>query len=325
MIKSKTNFNSIYNYIYIFLLVVLIIIVACIPELSIKTFGQGVLMWATKILPALLPFFILTKLLSYTTFTSTIGNFLTPITQKLFGVGGTSGYIYIMSILSGYPVGAKLTSDLYQNKQLTTNQAITISSFTSTSGPLFIIGTVGIGFFGNFKLGLIVLISHLVSALINGLLYRCKEQTKSKENKITISNTNNILNESMISSINSIMVVGGFIALFYMILNLLNHLNIFSPIIWILSKIGISKDISFSIISGLIEVTTGTNYLSKLNLGFKFNTILTSFLISFGGFSIHAQAYCFLKNFNMKYSKFLLQKITHAIISASVTFIILLF
>jgi len=323
MIKNQTKKNRILDISYIIIILFFVILLIVIPENSIQHFAQGIVIWATKILPALLPFFILTKLLSYTTFTSTVGKFLSPITQKLYGVGGVSGYVYIMSILSGYPVGAKLTADLYKSNNITKRQAYTISSFTSTSGPLFIIGTVGIGFFGSYRIGLIVLISHFVSALLNGLLYRNKEEFNSIHN-LSQASRKNILNDSMTESIQSIMVVGGFIALFYMGLQLLLTINAFSLPVIMLEKLGINSNLTTAVTSGIIEVTSGALALSQCALNQNTICILLSFLISFGGLSIHAQAYCFLKEFGMRYSKFLLQKITHAIISASVTFVIIL-
>jgi len=322
MIKNKTKKQSILNILSIILILFFIILLIILPTNSITAFGQGVMIWATKILPALLPFFILTKLLSFTTFTATVGKFFSPITQKLYGVGGVAGYIYIISVLSGYPVGAKLTADLYKSDKITQSQAFTISAFTSTSGPLFIIGTVGIGFFKSQTIGIIVLISHFIGALLNGLIYR----NKKTNNIYSLSTTTptNILNESMYSSIQSIMIVGGFIALFYMGLNLLLSLNFFDFIITPLEHLGIENNISTAIISGIIEVTTGALYLSECTLNNDIICLILSFLISFGGLSIHAQAFCFLKEFNMPYKKFLLQKITHAIISASVTFLIIL-
>jgi sporulation integral membrane protein YlbJ len=262
--------------------------------------------------------------LSYTTFVSSAGKFLSPITKKLYGVGGVAGYVYFMSIISGYPIGAKLTSDLYQNNQISSSQAKAISSFTSTSGPLFILGTVGNGLFNDSKLGIIVLISHFISALLNGLLYRNKDKTNYEHNAIITEASSNPLGESMSSSIISIMSVGGFIALFYMVLSLLLHLNFFALPISLLSKIGIDSGVSNSILSGIIEVTTGLSLLSKTNISFGIACIATSFLVSFGGLSIHAQAYCYLKNFNLKYSHFLKQKVTHAVLSALVTWLITL-
>lgn len=323
MIKNKTKNINFLQILFILIIVFIILLLVIIPDIAIDTFLQGTLIWATKILPALLPFFILTNLLSYTYFSTSIGKLLSPITNKLYGVGGVAGYIYIMSIMSGYPVGAKLTSDMYINNIISSKQAQTITSFTSTSGPLFIIGTVGIGFFGSQKLGIIILVSHFISAILNGFLYRNKE----KSNNIDFINrktSTNFISDSMTNGITSIMIVGGFIALFYMILSLLNSLNAFNFLTRIIGKFGVSESISSSIISGFIEVTTGALNLSHCGLSIEIAGTILSFLVSFGGLSIHAQAYCFLKNFNMPYIKFLLQKITHAIISASVTFLIFL-
>ena len=325
MTKNKTKNINYLNFIYISLLITVILTIIILPKVAIQNFFQGLLLWATKVLPALLPFFILTKLLSYTTFVAIASKHLSPITNKLYNVGGVAGYVFFMSIISGYPVGAKITADLYNSKQITSSQAKTITAFTSTSGPLFIIGTVGIGFFRSSKIGFIILISHIISAILNGLLYRNKETTTTSNNLITPPPPDNTLSESMYSSIISIMLVGGFIAISYMLLGIITDLNLFNFLTGPLSKIGINKNISHAILSGFIEVTTGLNMLSCTNLSFKFSAIISSFLISFGGLSIHAQAYCYLRSFNLKYTHFLIQKITHAIISASVTFVILLF
>ena len=77
---------SIIGVIYILFLLISILTLVIIPKQAITTFGQGVNLWATKVLPSLLPFFILTKLLSYTTFVNSAGRILSPITKKIFPV-----------------------------------------------------------------------------------------------------------------------------------------------------------------------------------------------------------------------------------------------
>ena len=320
MTKNKTKNINIFHIIYVFLLILTIILLAIMPSYSMNAFFEGLRIWATKVLPALLPFFILTKLLSYTNFIASFGKVISPITHKLYGVGGVSGYVYLMSIISGYPVGAKILSDLYSSNIINKKQAITITSFTSTSGPLFILGSVAIGLFNNHTLGLIILFSHYLGAILNGFLYRYKDNTKVLTQNYTPPS--NPLNESMTSSIISIMTVGGFIAIFYMALQLMLQLNIFLPIIQGLEKINIDSQLSSAIICGLIEVTTGAINLSNIQVSLSLLAPILTFLISFGGLSIHAQAYCFLKNFNMPYKLFFLQKTTQAIISTIISIII---
>ena len=322
MEKSKIKKHKFINFLYPIMIILGIFFLIIYPSIAIDAFFQGLRIWATKLLPALLPFFILTKLLAYTPVITKFGQVLSPITSKLYGVGGVSGYIYIMSIISGYPVGAKLTSDIYSANIITKNQAHTISAFTSTSGPLFIIGTVAIGLYKNAKLGLVIILSHFLGALINGLLYRNKKTAKTLE--YNNNQNQNPLQESMTSSITSILIVGGFVALFYMFLQLFISLNLFTPITWLGSLFGIPENISLGIICGIIEVTSGCIYLSYSPINNLILCTISTFLISFGGLSIHAQAFCYLKNFEMPYIKFFLQKLSHGIISTILSILLFL-
>lgn len=322
MNKSKTKKFNYLEIIYITLILSIILLLVILPKTSISSFYDGIEIWATKILPSLLPFFILTQLLSSTPIIPYLEKKISPITEKLYGVGGSSGYIYIMSIISGYPVGAKITSDLYSSGKISKKEAISITSFTSTSGPLFILGTVAMGMLGNIKSGIIILVSHYLGALLNGFIYRCHEN-KSSNNIVstTQSNTSSIIG----SSIQSVLNIGAYVSLFYMIINLLLILNIFSPLANTLALVNLPKDITYGVLSGLIEVTTGELLLTKSNLSIKLITIFSTFIISFGGLSIHAQAHSYLQKFDMPYSLFLLQKSTHAILSAIIATIIIIF
>lgn len=320
MTNVKVKKVNLINILYVIMLLIGIILLVILPKISIEAFYMGIRIWATKVLPALLPFFILTKLLSYTSAIQKFGKVFSPVTFKFYGVGGIAGYIYLMSIISGYPVGAKLTSDLYKENIISSKQAQTITSFTSTSGPLFIIGTVAIGMYNSSIIGIIVLLSHMLGAILNGLLYRNKENASTLD--YTKAPTPNILNESMISSILSIMVVGGFISLFYMFLQIILQLNTLAPLLKFLQILGVPTSISTSIFAGIIEVTSGCLYLGQTGLSARMLTIISTFLISFGGLSIHAQAFTFLKDFQMSYKKFLLIKTTQSIISTIIAIII---
>ncbi len=309
----------------IFLSVFLILIIIClivVPEVAIKASLTGLNVWATNILPALFPFFFFTKLLGELGFVNKISDSIAPITKKLYNTSGISGYVYLMSILSGYPVGAKLTSDLYENKIIDLGQAHRIVSFTSTSGPLFILGTVAIGMFTNKTLGYVVLISHFTSAIINGLLYRNYMFDKNKDlsdcKTTTITPSKNMLENCMLSSIKSILIVGGYICIFFMLITLINQFNLFYPITLVLNKIfpNLNTNIITSTLNGIIELTRGCLDISKLNLSPKLSAVIISGLTSFGGISINLQALTFLKKMNINLKFYFTQKLTHSIISS---------
>ena len=306
---------------YFSLIIILVLILISInPTSNINAFFQGVKVWATIVLPALFPFFLFTKLLCDLNIVQLLCKYLNPITKKLFNCDGVAGYIFFSSIISGYPVGAKLVSEFYSKNLITNGQAYRITTFTSTSGPLFIIGTVGIGMFYNQKVGLIILFCHLLSAIINGLIYR-KYKYKSEPN-IRVQNLANsspdILNECMLNSIKSILLIGAYIAIFFLITNIIATYKLFLPITYLLSKLIRINNVELilnGILNGIIEVTHGCLDISLLNLNIKTACVICTGLVSFGGLSIHMQAYTFLKSANIKYSFFLLQKTTHTIIS----------
>lgn len=225
-----------------------------------------------------------------------------------------------MSIISGYPVGAKLVTEFYEKGLITQKEANKIITFSSTSGPLFIIGSVGIGFFNDFSLAIIVFISHVLGAFLNGILYRNKFKTEFLEQNFSKQTNGNILDECMYNSIRSVLIVGGYIIIFYCLIDILIDFKILFPFTYVLNKILGENATGF--IAGLIEVTKGCLLISKSSTSFIQNAMLLSFIISFGGFSIHMQALTFLNKAKISKKFYFLQKITHALISMCIALLI---
>jgi len=285
------------------------------PKNNISACLDGIKLWATAILPTLLPFFFLTSILSSLGFIQKLGKLFSPVTRKFFKTDGISGYVYIMSVISGYPVGAKTTAELNKNGIISKGQACKITTFTSTSGPLFIIGTVGIGMLNSAKLGYLILISHVLGAFLNGLIYRNTFKEPLSQNIITLNN-NNMLENSMYNSIKSVLIVGGYVAIFYMLISMFNNFNLLFPFAKFLSLITpLNFESSSALINGIIEVTRGCVDLSTIGLTQKQALVFATGLISFGGISIFLQALTFLKKFDISIKFYLLSKTTQTIIS----------
>lgn len=311
-------------FISLFLLILIVFLVIA-PEISISACLMGINVWATNILPALFPFFVFTKLLGELGFITYISKGIAPVTKKLFNTSGISSYVYLMSILSGYPVGAKLTSDLYSKNIIDLGEAHRITTFTSTSGPLFILGTVALGMFENKTLGYVIILSHFIGAILNGLIYRKYMVSESKINKPNIifnEPQKNLLEECMLSSIKSILIVGGYISIFFMLITIFNNFNFFYPITFVLNKLipTLPNNIINSVLSGIIELTRGCLDLSACGLSLRINAIILSGLVSFGGISINLQALTFLKKMNINLKFYFLQKITHSLLSVVLAF-----
>lgn len=309
---QKVNKKSV-NLFFSLFIVLCIAIFALNPTKYMQSVTNGLIVWATAVVPALLPFFVLSKLLAELDFFSPFCKYISPITKKLFDAPAISGYIFLMSIISGYPIGAKLIQEYHKNNLLTKNQCRKISTFTSTSGPLFITGTVAGGFFGNQKLGFILLGCHILSAVVCGILlknfYCCDDNTTAVKNQDNISK--NILNDTIYSSVSGILSIGVFISLFFMLADMLPISKISNPVLQAFA-------------TGLLEVTHGCQMISQLNLSFATTAILCQTMISFGGLCIMLQSYSYLKECGITLTQLIFNKALQASVATVLTFVVCL-
>lgn len=298
------------------------------PQRYISSVLNGLTLFAGNVLPALFPFFFFTKLLSGLGFGEIVGNFTKKPITKLYNAPPISGYVLTMSLLSGYPVGARLLADLYEKNAITSNDVKKISTFTSTSGPLFVIGTIGTLMFGGAIYGYIMLVGHFASALVNGLIYRGRKTIIQPPSPTCSSNKSDLLSSSITNSLLSIMVVGSYIAIFGMIIDIFLDCKIIQvvsyPLSLLLELLNQPPEIAEGIVVSLVEITRGSQMLSKCGVDIKIILPWTAGLLSFGGVSIALQSLTFLGQCKVKMLYFFVTKLTQAILSFVFTYLLVL-
>ena len=310
-------------------LFVIILFLIINPSRYINSAYNGILIWAKAVLPALFPFFFIPRLLTELGGIKILANYFQGFMQKIFHVNGMGAYVFLMSMMSGYPVGAKITSELYEKRLISKEEATRLVTFTSTSGPLFVIGTVGAGMFVSAKMGFVILLSHFLGAMLNGVLYRNHNYTQTSLNRRTrfeLENTpENILEKSMLSAINSILIVGGYISVFFILIDILSDVGLISMLSTLLNMLfslfSIDCYFSNSIVVGFIEMTRGCYELSTYFTDYTVATMVCTFIISFGGLSTMLQAMTFLQRCEIKLSFFFKQKITHALFACAISYV----
>ncbi len=302
---------------------------------------SGLLLWANNVVPALLPFFIATELLSYTNIVDKIGKVLTPIMRPIFNIPGCGAYAFIMGIISGYPIGAKIVTNFRENGLCTKEEAERMIAFTNNSGPLFIIGTVGITLFGNSLIGILLFITHLLACISVGICFRfwkSKNNSYKKTNYHTnlasntsctvhLSNLGEVLSKSIMSAINTVVMIGGFVVLFSVILSILNNSHILTFIAQIFSPIfkvfGI-QDFRFvtAFTSGIIELTNGASLICAIPCkSISINIIICAFLLGFGGLSILFQVFSITAKSDVSIKPYIIGKLLQAIFATIYTII----
>ena len=336
------------NHFYIFKLkqlllpVILTVFTACLVIFSntnLSAAKNGLVLWANSIVPSLFPFFVATELLSHTNFTYYLGKILNKFLKPIFNVRGEGSFAFIMGIISGYPIGAKIAANFRQNGICTKEECERLLSFSNNSGPLFIIGTVGVAMFGNSTIGILLRVTHLLASITVGFIFRFwkynvnsqvirnNSYINSKDN-ITLSNLGGIIGTSITSSINTILLIGGFVVLFSVIISILQTsqlLDVFANCLNpIFNLLHIPEKFSTGFISGILELTNGLNIICNIpEKNLSINIIMASFLLGLGGISILLQVWSTIAKTDLSIKPYILGKLLHACISAFYTFLFL--
>lgn len=303
-----------------------------------KQQNLGLLLFANSVVPALLPFFIATEILSHTNVVLKIGELFNRYMRPIFNVPGIGAYALVMGIISGYPVGAKIVTNFRNNGLCTKAEAERLLAFTNNSGPLFIIGTVGIAMFGNTEIGILLFITHFVSSLLVGFLFRFwKYNDKEKINAykkssssatITFSNLGEVLSDSILNAVHTIVIIGGFVVLFSVIISILNNCGFFNVITVLLTplfkNLNLSTDFISPIISGIIELTNGLSAVCSVpEKSISINIILSAFLLGFGGFSVLLQVLSIVSKSDISIKAYFVGKLLQGTIACILTYVVI--
>jgi len=269
---------------------------------------NGFALWVTAVLPTTFPFLFLTGLLTHSPVYPKLSNKLARPMGKLFNVSGAGGGAMLLSALSGYPVGARTVGELVRTGTVPSKEALRLSCLCSTSGPMFLIGTVGCMLYRNVQAGVVLLLSHLFAVWLSGILTRPFFRAEPSARPVSFVRIN--LADEMYAAVTSVLSVGGFIALFSCFSRMLCDLGLFR-----LTPFG---QYSEGIFTGLLEMTAGCNALSAIQT--PLSLAFSCFLVTWGGVCVIAQQWAFLSRTGIKPLPFLLTKGVQATLAFALCF-----
>lgn len=291
------------------------------PKRYISSVYNGMVLFATSVAPALFPFFFFTRILTSVGTAQILGDALKKPVARLYNCPSAGGYVFFMSAISGYPVGSRLLSDLYSAGVIDRRQAKAVSAFTSTSGPLFIVGTVGTVMFGSASFGYLLMAVHFAASLLNGFIYRIKKRDAKEYAELvrTPPDFDDLLGKSMTSALTSLFIVGGYIAVFSMIADVMTDIGavdaLAAPLASVYDAVGWEPEAARGTVLGLIEITRGCLSISQSGAQIKTALPVVAGLLSFGGASVTMQSLTFLGNCKIRPLYYLATKTTQALIS----------
>ena len=301
----------------------LLLLLVLRPQRYAAACAEGIALWAKVVLPALFPFLVLTAWIARSGMADGLGRKLSPLLRRC-GLPAASAGAFLLSIVSGYPVGSRVVADLQRRGKICRADAEKLSILCSTSGPMFILGSVGSAMFGGGKAGAVLLSAHLFGVLavaLPVLLFRNRSAAaepspspaaqRSAARAIRAPQArapSDTLGETVREAVLSVLCVGGFIALANVALCAAEDLLLLAPLRALaelcLCPFG-AQACAEGIVYGLIEATRGCAALAAAGAtGLPF----AAFAITFGGASILAQQLAFLRPVGVRAGRFIAVK-----------------
>ena len=239
------------------------------PKTAADGMVEGIDVCLNVIIPSLFPFFVVTAYLN-----SNLSGYSIPgirFISKALHLPNGCQMILPLTLMGGYPIGAKLITDMYKSKAIDKRTAHILMGYCNNAGPAFIIGIAGASFSSPI-VAVILWILHIISAILTGLLLP-KPYSQKADIPIKLTSMSQILK----NSITSITSVCSWILVFKILLSYLNHW--FHGIIH--QPIGI-------ILTGLLELSNGCIAIAQLPTP-THQFILFSVFFGFGGLCVLLQ------------------------------------
>lgn len=200
--------------------------------------------------------------------------------------------------------------------------------------------------FSNSSIGLVLLVTHILAALTVGIVlglisrfskesnynkfdYSVKSDVSNSSAKLcTFSNLGEILSNAILESSKTIIMIGGFVVIFSVIISIFNKSGIIEIVSYalypILRLLNINTTFESAILSGIIELTNGVSIVSGIaNKSISTNVIICAFLLGFGGISVMLQVLSITSKSDLSIKKYIFGKVLQGIIAAGYVYILL--
>lgn len=310
--------------------VVFTVLLLAAPSVTMSAASGALLLCGTNIIPALFPFLVCADLFLSLNVTAVFGNLLRPLMQPLFRVRAESAVAFVMGIISGYPVGAKVTADLVCRGELPRAQGERLLAFCNNSGPLFLLGAVGSGMLGNPKLGILLYVAHFLSSLTVGIALRCfgKRESSRPAAPPALSASKpfgTLLGDAVSHAADSIFTICGFVLLFQILLALAEHLGIVTLTEHLFLRAHLPHTAARPLLYALLEPTGACRACADIYADSPLLCLmLISAAVGWSGLSVHLQVAAVVRHAELRLHYYWLGKTLQAVLAPFYTFLLLI-
>lgn len=299
---------------------ILIIIVLSQPDATFQYAYQGLYQWAAKMVPTLFPFMMISSIMVCSGTDKELGRMLSVFLKKIYHFSNYGLYAIFMGFFCGFPMGAKVVSDLCENHRIDKSEAQALLAFCNNIGPAYFMGIIipilhKSGFtntlpfiFGMYGIPAVygIFISRHYALSHKADMHNPADFSDAKTNALSFSAA---LKQSCIDNTQSLIILGGYIT----------FTNAFRVFLDFLPCTGNTKNI----LSSFIEIISGVQsiYTTTLLPNQKVFWIMTA--LCFSGISCFLQTSSFLEKSGLSLLHYLKHKLIITVLSAIYYFLII--
>ncbi len=281
------------------------------PALSLEYASTGLTLWFTKMVPTLLPFMILSGIMIRMNLTERFVGLLHPLLHRIYGTSRNGSYTIIMGFLCGFPMGARIVGELYEQHKLSREESALLLSFCNNIGPIYFLSYV-VPTLGIDRPGRPFLLMYGIPLLYGFLLMRirpwmtrkvssCENHPEARSLQARQPGSCSLLaaiDASVMSGLTGIARLGGYMVFF----NLLTI--VFQPFQHVNTNI-------LNIYRCLLEITSGIDCSGR---SINYAILI---LLPFGGFSCIAQTYSMIRQTDLSLRPYVYHKTVQTAVTAA--------
>ena len=233
---------------------------------------DGIQLCINTLIPSLFPFIILSSFL-VKSLEGRNFRFLKGI-NKFCGIPSGLGSIFLIGLIGGYPIGAKMIADAYKHNSISKKDAQHMLGFCSNAGPAFLFGVISPQF-SNPAIPWIIWGIHILSAVLVGNVL-CNHSNYAQPIKLQQSFSPS---EIISSGIKAAAIISAWVILFRILIFWLQR--------WLLFHLPAEFQVAFI---GFVELTNGIIALKEIT-SIPIRIALCTAMLSWGGLCVLMQTY----------------------------------
>lgn len=328
--------------------VLMAIFIILYPKQAYAASLQGLRIWWDIVFPALLPFLIASEILIAFGCLHFLGVLLEPFMRLVFRLPGSSGWAICMGAAAGFAASAKTVGHMRKMGWLSKSEGESLLAISYLCSPVFIVSLVAVGFFHNERLGWLLVFVHfsawLAASLIISIVYRkggpsidtqpAANPGSSPAGRSFVSAAfaamsearrqdgrgfGKLLGDAVTNSVQALLMIGGYIMLFSVILNILSVSGALSALVIVASSaftaVGIPLQVVPAVLNGIFELHLGSFSVSLSDAPAAIQAAAVGAILAWGGFSSHAQVKGLVSDTDLSIRPYLWTRFLHALVA----------